>query len=229
MLRLERLTKRFGSVMAVDELSLDVQPGVVTGFLGPNGAGKTTTMRMVLGLVTPTAGHATINGHRYAALPRPTDVVGAVLDRSNLHPARTGRDHLLLYARLGGHPPSRVDEVLTLVGAGSYADRVARGLSTGMRQRLNLATALLGDPEVLLLDEPTNGLDPEGIAWLRGFLKDLAGQGRTVFVSSHVLSEVEQQADHVVVIRDGRLVLAGDLAVLTQEASLEDTYLAMTR
>jgi ABC-2 type transport system ATP-binding protein len=222
------LTKHFGQVKAVQELSFDVRPGSVTGFLGPNGAGKTTTMRMILGLVAPTAGTATIDGLRYAALPNPSGTVGAVLDKSSFHPARTGRDHLRVYARMGGYPDSRVEEVLDLVGATSYARRATRGLSTGMRQRLNLATALLGDPRVLLLDEPGNGLDPEGIAWLRRFLRDLADAGRTVLVSSHVLSEAEQMVDRVVIIRHGRLVTTGDLAGLTANSTLEQTFLTLT-
>nr|CEL21268.1 ABC transporter, ATP-binding component [Kibdelosporangium sp. MJ126-NF4] len=247
MIRVRQLRKVFGgsstAVTAVDELSFDVEPGAVTGFLGPNGAGKTTTLRMILGLVTPTSGTATIGtatigtgttgtetigGRRYADLPNPSGVVGAVLDKSAFHPARTCRDHLRVYARMGGYPDSRVAEVLDLVDATSYAHRPARGLSTGMRQRLNLATALLGDPRVLILDEPSNGLDPEGIAWLRRFLRDLAGQGHTVLVSSHVLSEAEQMVDHVVIISRGRLVTAGPIADVTSNGSLEQTYLALT-
>ncbi|MBE1471608.1 ATP-binding cassette domain-containing protein [Kibdelosporangium phytohabitans] len=237
MIRVRRLRKVFGgasaAVTAVDDLSFDVVPGAVTGFLGPNGAGKTTTLRMILGLVTPTSGTATISpgetgDKRYADLPNPSSVVGAVLDKSAFHPARTCRDHLGVYARMGGYPDSRVAEVLDLVDATSYAHRQARGLSTGMRQRLNLATALLGDPRVLILDEPSNGLDPEGIAWLRRFLRDLAGQGRTVLVSSHVLSEAEQMVDHVVIIRRGRLVTAGPIADVTKDGNLEQTYLALT-
>jgi ABC-2 type transport system ATP-binding protein len=163
-IEVRELTKRFGEVTAVDDLSFDVRHGEVTGFLGPNGAGKTTTMRMILGLVTPTTGSATINGVRYAELPNSSSTVGAVLDKSGFHPARSGHDHLRVYARMGGHSDTRIAEVLDLVGATSYAHRKTKGFSTGMRQRLSLATALLGDPEVLLLDEPSNGLDPEGIA-----------------------------------------------------------------
>ncbi|MFB6872759.1 ABC transporter ATP-binding protein [Streptomyces sp. NPDC056323] len=206
------LTKRFGAVRAVDDLSFTVRPGVVTGFLGPNGAGKTTTMRMVLGLVAPTAGTATIGGKRYAELPRPTATVGAVLDASAVHPGHTARDHLHIYRTMGGHPPERVDRLLDRLGLTQAADRRTRTFSTGMRQRLSLATALLGDPRVLLLDEPGNGLDPEGIAWLRGLLRGLAAEGRTVLVSSHVLSEVQQIVEDVVVIRKGRLVAAGPMA-----------------
>lgn len=237
VIQVRQLRKVFGpagfgsassAITAVEELSFDVVPGAVTGFLGPNGAGKTTTLRMILGLVAPTSGTATINGKRYADLPHPSGTVGAVLDRSGFHPARTCRDHLRLYARLGGYPDARVAEVLDLVGATSYAHRQARGLSTGMRQRLNLATALLGDPDVLLLDEPSNGLDPEGIAWLRRFLRAMAAEGRTVLVSSHVLSEAEQMVDRVVIIRNGRLVTDGLIADVTDRGSLEQAYLALT-
>jgi ABC-2 type transport system ATP-binding protein len=216
MIRVRGLTKRFGEITAVQDLSFEVGPGAVTGFLGPNGAGKTTTMRMILGLVAPSSGSATVNGVRYAELPGGNRKGGK------------GRDHLRVYARMGGYPDSRVAEVLQLVGATSYAHRKARELSTGMRQRLNLATALLGDPQVLLLDEPSNGLDPEGIAWLRRFLRKLAGDGRTVLVSSHVLSEAEQMVDRVVIIRDGRLVTTGEIAELTGESSLEQTFLTLT-
>ncbi|MFD7494017.1 ABC transporter ATP-binding protein [Streptomyces sp. NPDC059832] len=210
-IEVDGLTKRFGRVRAVEGLSFTVRPGVVTGFLGPNGAGKTTTMRMILGLVRPTAGTATIGGQRYAELSRPSATVGAVLDASAVHPGHTARDHLHIYRTMGGHPADRVDRVLTRLGLVQAADRRTRTFSTGMRQRLGLATALLGDPRVLLLDEPGNGLDPEGIAWLRGLLRELAAEGRTVLVSSHVLSEVQQIVEDVVVIREGRLVAAGPL------------------
>ncbi|WP_186784040.1 ATP-binding cassette domain-containing protein [Streptomyces sp. CBG33] len=205
------LTKRFGEVTAVDSVSFAVEPGVVTGFLGPNGAGKTTTMRMILGLVTPTEGTATIGGRRYTELDRPTRTVGAVLDAGAFHPNHSARDHLRIYCAMGGHPDSRVDELLDRLGLAEHAHRRTRTFSTGMKQRLSLATALLGDPSVLLLDEPSNGLDPEGIAWLRTFLRQLAAEGRTVLVSSHVLSEVQQIVDDVVVIRRGRMVAAGPL------------------
>ncbi|MGJ5892706.1 ABC transporter ATP-binding protein [Streptomyces sp. V2] len=210
------LTKRFGPVTAVEGLGFRVEPGVVTGFLGPNGAGKTTTMRMILGLVAPTSGSATIGGKRYAQLSRPSETVGAVLDASAFHPAQTARRHLRVYAAMGGYPDSRADELLERLGLAGAAHRPTREFSTGMRQRLSLATALLGDPRVLLLDEPSNGLDPEGIAWLRRFLRTLAAEGRTVLVSSHVLSEVQQIVDDVIVIRRGRLVAAGPLAELTR-------------
>lgn len=205
------LTKRFGPVTAVDSLSFSVEPGVITGFLGPNGAGKTTTMRMILGLVTPTAGTATIGGKRYGELHRPSEIVGAVLDASAFHPHHSARDHLRIYRTMGGHPAGRVEELLDRLGLAHAALRKTRTFSTGMKQRLSLATALLGDPQVLLLDEPSNGLDPEGIAWLRRFLRELADEGRTVLVSSHVLSEVQQIVDDIVMIRRGKLVAAGPL------------------
>lgn len=208
------LTKRFGPVLAVDELSFTVRPGRVTGFLGPNGAGKTTTLRMLLGLATPNAGSATIGGIRYGARPRPARHVGAALEAASFHPGRTARDHLRVYAPQVGVGDSRCDEVLAQVGLAEAAGRRAGGFSLGMRQRLALATTLLGDPQVLLLDEPANGLDPEGIVWLRQFLRYLAGQGRTVLVSSHVLSEVEQTVDDVVIIAKGRLVHASSLPEL---------------
>ncbi|MCU1431967.1 MAG: transporter ATP-binding protein [Actinotalea sp.] len=210
----EHLSKRFGLVQAVDDLSFTVRPGRVTGFLGPNGAGKTTTLRMLLGLVRPSAGTATIGGRHYADLPRPQSVVGAALEAASFHPGRTARDHLRVYAPQVGVPDARCDEVLAMVGLADVAGRRAGGFSLGMRQRLGLATTLLGDPQVLVLDEPANGLDPEGIAWLRGFLRHLAGEGRTVLVSSHVLSEVQQTVDDVVIIARGRLVHASSLAEL---------------
>jgi ABC-2 type transport system ATP-binding protein len=208
------LTKTFGSVRAVDDLSFTVEPGQVTGFLGPNGAGKTTTLRMALGLITPDRGTTTFNGTPYPALPQPIRQVGAVLETA-FHPARSGRNHLRVYCRAAGLPLRRADEVLDQVGLGPAAGRKAGGYSLGMRQRLGLATALLGDPAVLVLDEPANGLDPEGIQWLRGFLRHLAhDQGRTVLVSSHLLTEVEQTADRVVIVGAGRLVRQGSLAEL---------------
>jgi len=210
----EGLTKRFGSVLAVDDLTFATTPGRVTGFLGPNGAGKTTTLRMVLGLVMPTAGRATIDGARYADLAHPLREVGAALEASSFHPGRSARDHLRVLATAGRIPLGRVDETLGQVGLADVADRRAGGFSLGMRQRLGLAAALLGDPRVLVLDEPANGLDPEGIAWLRGFLRYLAGEGRTVLISSHVLSEVQQTVDDVVILVHGRLVRQATLAEL---------------
>jgi ABC-2 type transport system ATP-binding protein len=215
MIEISRLTKDFGTVHAVRDLSFVVQPGRVTGFLGPNGAGKTTTLRCLLGLVSPTSGSATIDGRRYVDLEEPSRVVGAALEATGFHPGRTGRDHLRVIALAAGIELSRVDEVLGLVGLSDAADRRAGGYSLGMRQRLQLAAALLGEPQVLVLDEPANGLDPEGVAWLRTFLRYLAGQGRTVLISSHVLSEVEQTVDDVVIINRGQLVRAAPLEELT--------------
>ena len=208
------LTKRFGEVLAVSDLSFDVRPGRVTGFLGPNGAGKTTTLRMLLGLVEPTSGSSTILGQPYAALAHPQRTVGAALEASSFHPGRSARDHLRVVARTAGVDNGRVDELLALVGLTAAANRRAGGFSMGMRQRLGLASALVGDPQVLLLDEPANGLDPEGIRWLRGFLRRQASEGRTVLVSSHVLSEVQQTVDDVVIISRGRLVRQSTLAEL---------------
>ncbi|QTE30309.1 ABC transporter ATP-binding protein [Pengzhenrongella sicca] len=211
---IDHLTKTFGPVRAVDDLSFTVRPGRVTGFLGPNGAGKTTTLRILLGLVRASAGSATIGGRAYADLSRPMRSVGAALEAASFHPGRSALDHLRVYAPQAGVSDARCHEVLALVGLADVADRRAGGFSLGMRQRLALATTLLGDPQVLLLDEPANGLDPEGIAWLRAFLRHLAAQGRTVIVSSHVLSEVEQTVDDVVIIARGRLVHASSLAEL---------------
>jgi ABC-2 type transport system ATP-binding protein len=208
------LTKLYGAVTAVDDLSFEVRPGAITGFLGPNGAGKTTTLRMVLGLARPTAGSATILGQPFAELPDAARSVGANLEICGLHPGRSGRNHLRALAAFAGLPASRVDEVLDLVEMREAANRRAGGYSTGMRQRLGLAATLLGDPEVLVLDEPANGLDPQGIRWLRDFLRRVAAEGRTVLVSSHVLSEVEQTVDDVVVIHRGRLVKSGPIASL---------------
>ncbi|MDP9220369.1 MAG: ATP-binding cassette domain-containing protein [Actinomycetota bacterium] len=208
------LTKRFGAVVAVDNLTFSVQPGRVTGFLGPNGAGKTTTLRMALGLVAPTAGTATVGGLPYADLVAPQRIVGAALEATGFHPGRSGRNHLRVLAATAGVDDRRVDEVLAMVGLTDAAKRRSIGYSLGMRQRLGLAGALLADPRVLLLDEPANGLDPEGIAWLRGFLRHLAAQGRTILVSSHVLSEVQQTVDDVVIIARGRLVRASTLTEL---------------
>jgi ABC-2 type transport system ATP-binding protein len=212
------LTKSFGTVQAVSDLSFTVEPGSVTGFLGPNGAGKTTTLRMLLSLMHPDTGTATFNGAPYAALPDPVRTVGAVLETA-FHPARSGRNHLRVYCRGAGLPVSRADEVLVQVGLADAGNRRAGGYSLGMRQRLALATALLGDPAVLVLDEPANGLDPEGIQWLRGFLRHLAHeQGRTILVSSHLLSEVEQTVDRVVIIGAGRLVRQGTIEQLQSGA-----------
>ncbi|MGH3880903.1 MAG: ABC transporter ATP-binding protein [Actinophytocola sp.] len=207
----QNLSKNFGNVAAVQNLSFQVEPGSVTGFLGPNGAGKTTTLRMLLGLVGPTAGWTTINGQPFNQLGNPARVVGAVLEAQGFHPSRTARNHLRVYAAAMGVPDQRADEVLNLVGLGSAGERSAGGFSLGMKQRLALATALLGDPQVLVLDEPANGLDPEGIAWLRTFLRAFASSGRTVLISSHLLAEVEQTIDQVVVISRGMTMYYGML------------------
>jgi ABC-2 type transport system ATP-binding protein len=210
------LTKHFGPVLAVDDLSFTVEPGRVTGFLGPNGSGKTTTLRMLLGLVHPSAGSATIAGRRYQDLDNPTSSVGAVLEATSFHPARRARSHLRMAARAGGHDDKRADELLELVGLGNDAKRKIGGFSMGMRQRLELATALIGDPDVLILDEPSNGLDPQGIAWLRDFMRYLAGEGRTVLVSSHLLSEMAQTIDDAVIVSFGKLKAQGALSEITK-------------
>jgi ABC-2 type transport system ATP-binding protein len=200
------LQKRFGDKLAVDDLSFAVRPGIVTGFLGPNGAGKTTTMRLILGLDRPSAGTATVAGKAYVSLPAPLHEVGALLEAKDVHGGRSARNHLRALAQSNGIPGRRVDEVLDLTGISSVADKRIKGFSLGMSQRLGLAGALLGDPHVLMLDEPVNGLDPEGILWIRNFLRYLASEGRTVFVSSHLMSEMALTADHLVVIGRGRLM-----------------------
>src|SRR5215211_7407449 len=214
------LTKQFKRVRAVDDLSFTVEPGTVTGFLGPNGAGKTTTLRMLLGLIQPTAGTATIGGRRYADLPRPLETAGAVLESSSFHKGRTGRNHLRVLCAAAGLPARRADEALEQVGMSAAANRKVRGYSLGMRQRLGLAAALLGNPRVLILDEPANGLDPEGIRWLRGFLRSLANEGRTILVSSHLLAEVEQTVDDVVIIAGGKSIRQGKVTELRAEQSV---------
>ena len=213
-IEISHLTKRFGRFTAVEDLSFEVQPGRITGFLGPNGAGKTTTLRMLLGLVRPSSGTATIGGRAYRELARPLSSVGAALEATNFHPGRSGRDHLRVLADAASIPTSRVDELLELTGIPAAARTRAGAYSMGMRQRLGLAAALLGDPAVLVLDEPANGLDPEGIRWLRGFLRHLSEEGKTVLVSSHLLQEVEQTVDDVVIIANGRLVRAGSVEEL---------------
>ncbi|MBV9006367.1 MAG: ATP-binding cassette domain-containing protein [Solirubrobacterales bacterium] len=218
-IRVTGLTKRFGKTVAVERLSFSVAAGRIVGFLGPNGAGKTTTMRALLGLVRPTAGTATIEGRRYSELEHPVQTVGALLDGDDLHPGRSGRNHLHVLARAAGVAPGRVDELLELVDLTNAADRRSGGYSMGMRQRLGLAAALLGDPQVLVLDEPANGLDPQGIRWLRNFLRSRAGEGCAILVSSHVLAEISQLADEVVVINHGRSVLQAPLAELMAQGN----------
>jgi ABC-2 type transport system ATP-binding protein len=205
------LAKVYPKVRAVDGLSFTVEPGRVTGFLGPNGSGKTTTLRMILNLVTPSAGGATIGGVRYADLAEPLATVGAVLEASSAHKGRTGRNHIRVLCAAAGYPAQRADEVLEMVGLTPAARRKFKGYSMGMRQRLGIASAMLGDPQVLILDEPANGLDPEGIRWMREFLRAFASQGRTVFVSSHLLAEMQQLADDVIIIAAGKLIAQGKI------------------
>ena len=226
VLELAGLTKRFGAISAVDGLTARVEPGQVTGFLGPNGAGKTTSLRMLLGLVRPTSGTATIGGKRYTDLAAPLQTVGAALEASSFHPGRSAANHLKVYARAASLPTTRIDEVLGLVGLADVAGRRVGGFSLGMRQRLGLATALLGDPGVLVLDEPSNGLDPEGIRWMRSLLRHLAEEGRTVLISSHLLAEVQQTVDALLIISRGRLVFQGgieDLADPDEFATVVDS------
>jgi ABC-2 type transport system ATP-binding protein len=206
MIEARNLTKRYGATTAVDDLSFDVKPGMVTGFLGPNGAGKTTTMRMILGLDHPNRGKVTVAGKRYRDLPAPLHEVGALLDAKAMHGGRTAHNHLLVLAQSNGIPARRVDEVLAIVGLESVAKRRANGFSLGMGQRLGIAAALLGDPAVLMFDEPVNGLDPEGIVWVRTLMRALAAEGRTVLVSSHLMSEMALTADHLIVIGRGKLI-----------------------
>lgn len=223
------LTKRFGEVVAVDDLTFSLEAGTVTGFLGPNGAGKTTTLRLLLGLAEPTAGEALVFGRRYRELDDPARRVGAVLESSDFHPGRSGRDHLRTLALAAEIPASRVEEVLTMVELEAAAGRRVKTYSLGMRQRLGLAAALLGDPELLVLDEPANGLDPAGVHWLRNFLRWFAEQGRTVLVSSHMLAEAAKTVDQVVIIDRGRRIASGRLDELTERGgTLEDVFLELT-
>lgn len=221
MIELIGLTKTFGRVRAVDELTCTVEPGVVTGFLGPNGAGKSTTMRMILGLDRPSAGRATVLGKPYREHTHPLRTVGALLDARGVHPTRTARAHLRWIAASNKLPAARVDEVLGTVGLADVADKPAGAFSLGMSQRLGIAAALLGDPQVLLFDEPVNGLDPEGIRWIRTLMRDLAAEGRTVFVSSHLLAEMAQTADRLLVIGRGRLLAATTVADFVHRAGLD--------
>jgi ABC-2 type transport system ATP-binding protein len=224
------LTKRFGALTAIEDLTFEVRPGVVTGFLGPNGAGKSTTLRTILGLVRPTAGTASVAGMPYADLGEPARTVGAVLETQSFIPGRSGRNHLRVLTAASGLDDERVDEVLELVDLRNAAKRKAGTYSLGMRQRLALAGALLGDPSVLILDEPANGLDPQGIRWLRDFLRDFASQGNAVLVSSHQLGEMQRMAEEAVVIHRGRLVIQASMSDLTANdtRSLEDAFLDLT-
>jgi ABC-2 type transport system ATP-binding protein len=224
MIHVEHLTKTYGPTRAVDDLSFEVRPGIVTGFLGPNGAGKSTTMRMILGLDRPTSGRATVNGKVLADHPAPLTQIGSLLEAKAIHPKRSARNHLRALAATTGIGDRRVDEVLEIVGLGEVADRVAGGFSLGMGQRLGIASALLGDPETVMLDEPVNGLDPEGILWIRNLLKDLAAEGRTVFVSSHLMSEMALTAEQFVIIGRGRLIADVSLAELSAMSSGERVF-----
>ena len=219
MIEVKDVTRRYGETVAVDHLSFTVQPGIVTGFLGPNGAGKTTTMRMILGLDRPTSGSVTVNGRSYHDLPAPMQEVGALLDAKAIQGGRTARQHLRWMTKAGGLPSKRVDEVLDMVGLTDVADRSVGGFSLGMSQRLGLAAALLGDPRILIFDEPVNGLDPEGIRWIRSLLQRLASEGRTIFLSSHLMSEMEETADHIIVIGRGRLIADASISDFTQRSS----------
>jgi ABC-2 type transport system ATP-binding protein len=228
MIELRGLTKRYGDTTAVDDLTCTFRPGVVTGFLGPNGAGKTTTMLLTLGLQRPTAGRALVGGRRYRDLPVPMQAAGALLDARAVHHSRSGRNHLLALAASNGLPRRRVGEVLDLVGLAAVADKAAGTYSLGMSQRLGIAGALLGDPPILLFDEPVNGLDPSGIAWARTLMRDLAAEGRTVVVSSHLMSEMEQTADHLVVIGQGRLIADTSLAEFLASRTAEEVFVRAT-
>jgi ABC-2 type transport system ATP-binding protein len=219
MIKATGLTKKYGDKTAVDDLTFTVEPGVVTGFLGPNGAGKSTTMRMILGLDRPTAGSVTVNGRAYADHPAPLHEVGALLEAKAIHTGRTAYNHLLALAATTGIPRRRVDEVIDLVGLQDVARRRAGGFSLGMGQRLGIASALLGDPKTLILDEPVNGLDPEGILWIRNLLKELAAEGRTVFVSSHLMSEMALTAEHLIVIGRGKLIADTSVTAFIEQAS----------
>ena len=219
MIEARGLTKRYGPALAVNGLSFTIRPGLVTGFLGPNGAGKTTTMRLILGLDYPTAGTVTGNGEPYSQSPSPMQEVGALLDAKAVHGGRSARSHLLSLAQTNGIPRRRVDEVLGIVGLSGVAGKRSKGFSLGMSQRLGIAATLLGDPEILMFDEPVNGLDPEGILWIRNLMRSLAAEGRTVFVSSHLMSEMEHTADHVIVIGRGRLIADCSMAEFIARSS----------
>lgn len=223
------LTRSYGPQTVVDDVSFELQAGSITGFLGPNGAGKTTTLRMMLGLTRPTSGSALVEGRPYAELEAPSRVVGAVLESNDFHPARSGRNHLRILAAQAGLPVSRVAEVLDLVALTKAADKPVKAYSLGMSQRLGIAGALLGEPRILVLDEPANGLDPAGVHWLRSLLRGFAEGGGTVLVSSHLLAELAQSADRVLIIAEGRLRADADLAALQRDGrTLEDAYLELT-
>jgi ABC-2 type transport system ATP-binding protein len=224
MIEAQNLVKRYGSTMAVNDLSFSIRPGMVTGFLGPNGAGKTTTMRMILGLDAPTQGSVTVDGRNYRELPAPMREVGALLDAKGLHGGRRAYDHLLCLAQSNGIPRSRVDEVLRVVGLEDVAKRRTKGFSLGMGQRLGIASALLGDPAVLIFDEPVNGLDPDGIHWVRTLMRSLAAEGRTVLVSSHLMSEMAVTADHLLVIGKGQLIADASVDEFVRSSSQQSVH-----
>lgn len=230
VVRVSHLTKRYGDLVAVNDVSFSLEAGTVTGFLGPNGAGKTTTLRLLLGLAAPTSGEALVNGRPYAELAQPAREVGAVLESNDFHPGRNGRDHLRVLALAAGLPERRVDDLLELVALGTpAAGRPVKSYSLGMRQRLGLAAALLGEPQVLILDEPTNGLDPVGVRWLRQLIRSFAEGGGTVLVSSHVLAEISQSVDRVVIIDGGRVVADAPVTALASGGTtLEDAYVKLT-
>ncbi|MER6944778.1 ATP-binding cassette domain-containing protein [Nonomuraea sp. NPDC000554] len=229
MIELRRLTKRYGDTLAVDELSFRVEPGHVTGFLGPNGAGKSTTMRLILGLDAPTSGEALVNGRRYALSRRPMREVGALLDANAVHPGRSAYNHLLSLARTNDIGPLRVAEVLEQVGLAGVARKRVGGFSLGMKQRLGIAAALLGDPGVLMFDEPVNGLDPDGVRWIRELMRSLAADGRTILLSSHLMSEMALTADRIVIVGRGKLIIEATVDELTaRHTSLEEAYLTLT-
>ena len=229
VVQVKGLTKRYGEIAAVKDVSFSLQPGTVTGFLGPNGAGKTTTLRLLLGLAEPTSGHALVFGRPYRELHRPAGQVGAILESNDFHPGRSGRDHLRVLATASEIPFSRVEEVLEVVGLASAAGRAVKTYSLGMRQRLGLAGALLGEPRLLVLDEPANGMDPAGVQWLRNLLRHFAAEGGSVLVSSHLLAEVAQSVDRVLIIAEGRLLADAALDEIARRGdSLEDAYLALT-
>ncbi|MEV0237026.1 ATP-binding cassette domain-containing protein [Nonomuraea sp. NPDC050786] len=229
MIELQHLTKRYRDTLAVDDLSFTVEPGHVTGFLGPNGAGKSTTMRLILGLDAPTSGRALVNGHRYTSFSKPMREVGALLDASAVHGGRSAYNHLLSLARTNDIGPKRVAEVLDQVGLTGVARKRVGGFSLGMKQRLGIASALLGDPGVLMFDEPVNGLDPDGVRWIRDLMRSLAAQGRTILLSSHLMSEMALTAERIVIIGRGKLIAEATVAELTSRyPSLEDAYMSLT-